>query len=109
MIRNSLPAAYFSTTKSSDRQQRRLLIISYYFPPINVVGALRWQKLIAYAFERGWGIDVILADPVTTPHTVDSARLDSLPPDTTLFAVADHGSWTYELQRWVWRAVRPLV
>ena len=99
----------FSTSLADEPRRRRLLLVSYFYPPINVVGSLRWQRLSGYAAERGWAIDVILADPASIPFAVDQARLQTLPPETRLFPVADHRSWQNSAQRWLWRTIRPLV
>ena len=104
-----LPATLFATPAADVRRRRRLLLVSYFYPPINVVGSLRWQRLSGFAAERGWAIDVILADPKTIPFAVDEARLRTLPPETRLFPVPDHRSWPNSAQRWLWRTIRPLV
>jgi len=100
---------FFRTPPSDEGRRRRLLLISYYFPPINVVGALRWQRLSCYAAERGWAIDVLLVDPADVPFAQDRARLAELPPGMTLYTVPDKESPVVHLQRWLWRRVRPLV
>src|SRR6476661_3313687 len=100
---------FFRTALPEEVRRRRLLLISYYFPPINVVGALRWQRLSSYAAERGWAIDVLLVDPRDVPFAEDRARLAELPPGMTLYAVPDAESPVIHLQRWLWRRVRPLV
>jgi hypothetical protein len=99
----------FRTAPPDEVRKRRLLLISYYFPPINVVGALRWQRLSSYAAERGWAIDVLLVDPKDVPFAQDQARLAELPPGMTLYAVPDAEPPLVHLQRWLWRRVRPLV
>jgi len=108
-VSSSIPATLFSTPPAEEPRRRRLLLISYFYPPINVVGSLRWQSLSGYAAERGWAIDVILADPASIPFAVDPARLETLPQETRLFPVADHRSWSNSAQRWLWRTIRPLV
>lgn len=65
---------------------RRILLLSYHFPPGQATGALRWQKLSAYAAERGWGMDVLCAHPDLLT-TTDPSRLAELPPGTRVFGV----------------------
>jgi glycosyltransferase involved in cell wall biosynthesis len=100
---------FFRTAPPDEARPRRLLLISYYFAPINVVGALRWQRLSAYAAARGWAIDVILVNPGNTPFAEDRGRLAELPSGTSLYTVPDTELPILRLQRWVWRRVRPLV
>jgi glycosyltransferase involved in cell wall biosynthesis len=99
---------YFSTGASEAPSVKHLLLISYYFPPINLVGATRWQKLARYAAERGWSLDVILVDPADAPGDEDRTRLLDLPLGVNLYTVPDRPSPHYELQRRLWRVVRPI-
>jgi glycosyltransferase involved in cell wall biosynthesis len=65
---------------------KRLLLISYHFPPSRAVGALRWQKLAAYAAKRGYGLDVLTLDPSSlTEHDADG--LQELPLGVRIFGV----------------------
>ena len=84
---------------------RRLLLVSYHFPPGTAVGGLRWQKSAAFAAERGWGLDVITADPAQLPAR-DDARLADLPPGTRLFGVARPRVWQLQVEDWVRRRLR---
>ena len=99
---------YFSTGAAEAPNVKRLLLVSYFYPPINLVGATRWQKLARYATERGWSLDVILVDPADAPGDEDKTRLGDLPRGVTLYTVPDRPSPHYELQRRLWRAVRPI-
>ena len=99
---------YYSTGVAEAPSVKHLLLISYFFPPINLVGATRWQKLARYAAERGWSLDVILVDPADAPGDQDKSRLIDLPRGVTLYTLPDRPSPHYDLQRRLWRAVRPL-
>lgn len=99
---------YFSTGAAEAPSVKHVLLISYYFPPINLVGATRWQKLARYAAERGWSLDVILVDPADAPGEEDRTRLVDLPRGVSLYTVPDRPSRHYEFQRRLWRAVRPI-
>ena len=79
--------AFFETRPYSDRQPR-LLLISYHFPPGQAAGALRWEKLAAFAAERGWGVDVIMLDPADLPMA-DPTRLERLPRGIRIYGVRD--------------------
>ena len=87
--------------------QRRILLVSYYYPPVNVVGALRWQKLTPVLERRGWPLDVIMVEPDSSV-ALDAHRLAEIPPDTRRFGVPDVASRSFEFQRSAWRWVRPL-
>ena len=103
------PNSFFSSNGQRDENAgRRLLLISYYFPPVNDVGALRWQKLSRHAAERGWALDVVMVDPAST-DTIDEGRLSDLPPGMRLFAIPDVQSPIYRFQISMWKAVRPLA
>jgi hypothetical protein len=86
---------------------RRLLLVSYYYPPVNVVGSLRWQKLSAALAQRNWVFDVVMVDPKSA-GPLDPLRLSEIPADTRLHGVPDGSSPLFELQRSAWRLVRPL-
>ncbi|HET7232098.1 MAG TPA: hypothetical protein VFJ16_18980 [Longimicrobium sp.] len=70
---------------------RRLLLISYHFPPGQATGALRWQKLAAYAAARGWSIDALCAHPDELAST-DRPRLAELPACTRVYGVRTPGA-----------------
>jgi glycosyltransferase involved in cell wall biosynthesis len=83
------------------------LLISYYFPPVNVVGALRWQKLSGALARRGWVLDVVMVEPDhATP--LDPLRLNEVPTSTRRFGVPDVKSRLFRLQQSAWRLVRPI-
>src|SRR5690348_13379793 len=66
--------------------QQRLLLITTAFPPDPRSGSLRWQKLSGYVAARGWGLDVITADPADIEFP-DSGLVTELPPGIRVFAV----------------------
>jgi hypothetical protein len=83
----------------------RLLLISYHFPPGTAVGGLRWQKFAAFAAERGWGLDVIAADPAQLPAR-DERRLAELPPGTRVYGVARPRLLRHRVEDWLRRRLR---
>lgn len=85
--------------------RRRLLLVSYHFPPGRAVGALRWQKMLGFAAERGWEADVVCLDPAAMAAP-DLARLADLPAGTRLFGVPDVGT-AFTVAAWA--RVRPLL
>lgn len=62
----------------------RLLLLSYHFPPGQAPGALRWEKMVRFADERGIGADVLTVHPDNLPKS-DPSRLTTLPADTRVF------------------------
>ncbi|MBK8005450.1 MAG: hypothetical protein IPK12_16390 [Gemmatimonadetes bacterium] len=62
----------------------RLLLLSYHFPPGQAPGALRWEKLVRFADERGIGADVLTVHPDDLPRS-DASRLTTLPAGTRVF------------------------
>ena len=95
---------------SSDvaRSARRLLLISYHFPPSRAAGALRWQKLSAYASERGWGLDVVCLAP-NDVKAADPGVLLDLPADTRVIGVPDVGPMLFErVERSLWAFAKRL-
>jgi hypothetical protein len=80
------PAPFFEASGQTAPRQGRILLISYEFPPAGTAGALRWQKLTGHLAERGWGFDVITAEPGTR-GAADMRRLDDLPAGTRVFGV----------------------
>ncbi|HYK11343.1 MAG TPA: oligosaccharide flippase family protein [Gemmatimonadales bacterium] len=67
---------------------KRLLLISYHFPPDPAVGAVRWGKLVRFAVERGWQMDVVTRDPSQLSHP-DAAALAELPAGVHIHHVPD--------------------
>lgn len=86
----------------------RLLVISYHFPPGTAVGGLRWQKLAAFAAERGWGLDAITLDP-SELATLDEGRLTDLPAGTRVYGVAHPVLWRHRLEDWARRGLRSVA
>ena len=69
-----------------EESRRRMLLVSYSFPPDSSIGALRWEKLVAYGASRGWSTDVLTMDP-SDASMPDHSRLATLPEGTRVFAV----------------------
>ena len=69
-----------------EASRRRMLLVSYSFPPDSSIGALRWEKLVAYGASRGWSTDVLTMDP-SDASMPDHSRLATLPEATRVFAV----------------------
>jgi hypothetical protein len=106
----------FFATASSASANRRLLLITYFFTPINVIGAIRWHRMVHEAADRGWAVDVVMVDPIrgatvdaASTAAVDPDKLRDLPPGVTIYQVPDQRSWWSETQRSIWRAIRPVV
>ena len=76
----------FFVASGGRREAPRLLLVSDQFPPGQSAGALRWQKLSAFAAERGWEMDVITRDP-STLSAQDPERLAELPAGTRVYGV----------------------
>ena len=68
------------------RGAQHILLFSYHFPPGDSTGALRWQKLAAFAAARGWTVDVITRHPDDLKST-DARRLAQLPTEVRVFGV----------------------
>ena len=96
----------YETAAMPDRP--RLLLVSYHFPPNPSVGGLRWQKMARIAYARGWGLDVIMADPRALPSR-DDGRLADLPPGVALYAVAERDSRLDALVDRLWTRGRQLA
>lgn len=80
--------SFFDHAPDAPCERGRLLLISYHFPPGQAAGALRWRKLALYAFERGWGVDVITLDPADLGSR-DDASLADLPEGIRVFGIPD--------------------
>src|SRR5256885_17134289 len=76
---------YLVTGDDAMSPERRLLLITAAFPPDPRSGSLRWLKLSAYVAARGWGLDVITADPADIEFP-DPALVKELPPGIRVFA-----------------------
>lgn len=105
-----IPHPFFESAPTEAATQR-LLLVSYPFPPDSSIGALRWEKLAAYASERGWSLDVLMIDPAQS-EVRDDSRLTSLPPGVRLFGVHYYSyresSVEALLRQWVGRALKSL-
>lgn len=103
-----VPEPFFESP-AADGTTRRLLLVSYLFPPDSRIGALRWEKMAAYASERGWSVDVLMIDPAQA-EVRDDSRLTSLPPGIRLFGVRYNSyresSMEAVLRKWAARALR---
>src|SRR5712691_3092723 len=99
-----LPRPFFQTAERPDAE-RRLLLISYHFPPGQATGALRWQKLAAYAAERQWALDVVTLHPSSMGEP-DMSRLAELPAGTRVYGVPDPMLAVERAERAIWRMYR---
>ena len=102
-----VPEPLLSRYEAVPQVGRRLLLLSYHFPPGQGVGALRWEKLAAFAAEREWGLDVVTLHPRSLP-AVDWARLVDLPAATRVYGVLARVHPAERLERLVWRVYRRL-
>jgi len=100
------PQSFFETPTSAS-PRGRLFLISYHFPPDQVAGALRWQKLAAHAAQRGWGLDVLTRHPAELP-SADPSRLRELPPGVRVFGVRQPQILAQRVEHRLWRAYRHL-
>lgn len=101
------PTPYFEA-RTKDKFERRILLVTFHFPPGVAAGALRWQKLVRFASERGWGVDVFTLDPecLTSP---DWSRLNDLPSGVRVFGVQEP-KWVQKLDsafHTLWLVLRP--
>ena len=80
------PRPFMVTGDDSPSREHRLLLITAAFPPDPRSGSLRWQKLSRYVAERGWGLDVITADPAEIEFP-DTALVKELPPGIRAFGM----------------------
>ncbi|MEP7346383.1 MAG: hypothetical protein ABI877_14025 [Gemmatimonadaceae bacterium] len=105
-----IPRPFFESPPASGAT-RRLLLVSHAFPPDSTIGALRWEKMAAFAAQRGWSLDVLMIDP-TQVEVRDDSRLTSLPPGIRLFGVHYYSyresSMEAVLRQWAARVLRPL-
>ncbi len=102
------PEPFYASAPASDTT-RRMLLVSYHFPPDSRIGALRWEKMAAYAAERGWTFDVLMIDPQQL-ELRDDTRLASLPAGLRLFGVHYNSyresSMEAVLRQWAARILR---
>lgn len=94
----SIPTPFFAT-KGTAAPRGRLLLLSWHFPPGQSAGALRWQKMARYVAERGYGLDVIAADPAMLSAT-DEKRLEELPPGTRVYGVRTPPTFLASVDAW---------
>ena len=100
----SQPTPFFQRADVGSLSDRRLLVVSYHFPPDPAVGSKRWEKLSAFAVERGWGVDVIMR---TTPAMSSSSpALARLSGDIRVFGVRQDAIAAERLEKFVFRALR---
>jgi glycosyltransferase involved in cell wall biosynthesis len=98
---------FFSVAARDGEKRRRMLLISVHFPPGSATGALRWQKLSRYAYERGWQLDVITLDPASA-ETLDQRRLAELPPRTNVYGISVRKGWLQRAENAVRQRLRRL-
>jgi hypothetical protein len=61
--------------------------LSQHFPPGQAAGALRWQKLAAFAADSGWGMDVLTLAPADLPEPGDESLLADLPRGVRVYGI----------------------
>lgn len=89
---NSLPAnsrvlrERTQTSLSTGETLRRVLLVAYHFPPSSLVGALRWEKLVATLAAHNFEFDVLTLDP-SQVSTLDEVRLGRLPASVRVLGV----------------------
>lgn len=93
-------ATPFFEAAGGDPAAGRLLLLSDQFPPAQSAGALRWQKLSRFAFDRGWELDVITRDPQLLAARDDS-RLRELPPGTRVYGFSPHDLALDRFEQWL--------
>lgn len=98
---------FFERAPQAPCREGHLLLVSYHFPPGSAAGVLRWQKLARFAAERGFGLDVVTADPASLPRRDDS-RLEDLPDGTRVFGVPDSEPALRKLEHWLWSRLQRL-
>jgi hypothetical protein len=106
-LRSTRPQPYFGPSELPLPSRPRLVLITMDFPPAQSTGSLRWQKLSAYAAERGWGLDVVTVDP-SCVQSADPSRLAELPPGTRVYGVPTPVLWTESVALAAWRTYRRL-
>jgi hypothetical protein len=82
-----------------------MLLISYHFPPAETVGALRWQKFVRHAAERGWQFDVIAVNPGSLKSR-DDTRFHDLPQGTRVYGVAPQLLRVQKINLWMSRLMK---
>jgi hypothetical protein len=82
--------------------EHRLLLITAAFPPDPRSGSLRWQKLSQYVAARGWGLDVITADPSEIEFP-DQALVKELPPGIRVFGLRTTRPRLERIVRSIWQ------
>ncbi|MFI5234414.1 MAG: hypothetical protein ACHQXA_01775 [Gemmatimonadales bacterium] len=100
------PVPIIVTHRSTHPVTRRLLLVTYHFPPDPAVGAQRWQKLVRYAVERGWGVDVIALHLSALPRH-DLGRVADLPSDVAVYGVRPPSMALTRLIESMWRVLKP--
>ena len=69
-----------------EARRTRMVVVSYHFPPDPAVGAQRWGKLVRYAVERGWQVEVVTRDPGQLERR-DPSGATGIPADVRVHAV----------------------
>ncbi len=101
------PEPFFSQESAFPQPRGRLLVLSYHFPPAQAAGALRWEKLAAFAAERGWGLDVVTLDPGCLP-AADWPRLVNVAAAIRVYGVPRRLPLAERLEQLLWNAYRRL-
>ena len=85
----------------------RLVVVSYHFPPDPAVGGLRWSRLVRYAVQRGWSVEVIARDTGELPR-LDAASARDLPDDVTVHRIPTPDLPIAASVDRIWSLLRPL-
>ena len=93
---------FFRSPPRQNEPLRRMLLLSYHFPPGTAVGALRWQKMSRYAAERGWGVDVVTLEPMSSGPS-DLQALEQLAPGLRVYGARQPRLLRERVEHLAWR------
>jgi len=96
------PQPHIVTGDEATAPEHRLLLITAAFPPDPRSGSLRWQKLSRYVVARGWGLDVITADPSEIEFP-DQALVKELPSGIRVFGLRTERPRLERIVRSIWQ------
>ena len=86
----------------------RMVVVSYHFPPDPAVGAQRWGKMVRYAAERGWEVEVVTRDPGQLERR-DASGAASLPVDIRIHTVPNRPRRAGGVERALYLALKAAV